>query len=190
MPLGYNVPQDNPIDFEALYHAEVAQSRQHIPEPPSMPDTVPYIEPVAVPTVNFQRRSLSTAKINGNIVIVTQGINDDDFTLFPIGNPINTSGRDSKETLQPIDHSRYDPYNGQTSTMFGDKLSTYLLGGCAGILALIFTVMLTSSGKSPAQQAVAPYQPTPYTIETEKCKPGGFLWTGEECNRTTERGIR
>lgn len=186
MTIGFNVPQDNSNDFEKLYYEEIAQSRQHIPEPPSMPDTVPITEPVAIP----QRRSLTTAMINGNLVIVTQGINNDDFTLFPIGNPINTSGRDgSKETLPPIDHSRYDPYNGQTSTMFGDKTSTFMIGGCIIVLTMIITIAFMGSGKQPTPVPI-PYQPTPYSIETEKCIPGGFLWTGKECKTTVERGIR
>lgn len=125
---------------------------------------------------------LTTAKINGNTVIVTTGINDDDFTIFPIANPVNTSGRiENKETLQQYDHQP-----GQTSTMFSDKLSTGLIGGCVLILSMILTAVIVGGNKQ--NQPV--YQPTPYTIETEDCEPSGFLWMGKTCKTRIERGIR
>lgn len=136
--------------------------------------------PVEPPKRQVERH-LTMKKINGNIVIVTAGIGGDDFTIFPIGVPINTSGRDSKETLPLIKEKV------QTDTMFGDKTATIFIGCCVVLLSMCLTALVVGSGK---QSQPIPYQPTPYTIETEDCEPSGFLWMGKACKSRIERGIR
>lgn len=113
---------------------------------------------------------ISLKRVNGNTVIFTKGHDGDDFSIHKMPPVLNTGD------------------------FWSDPKSVILLGiGIvifAGVTTWLIMLSIVSGNNKGTVAQPQQYQPMPYSVTNEKCKPSGFLWLGETCNTTKETGYR
>jgi hypothetical protein len=169
--------QQSSIDLQQLRSLIQAELRTLKENQTAIDESIqqqPSTPPESTVTPVYYNPGMTVKYVNGNPVIFTSGRNGDDFGIHRMPSAMNT-GSKLHQTIGD------DPV-----AVIG--LGIAVLLGVGVFTWIVISAFGSNRGNDYVQQR--PYQPQPYSITTKECKPSGFLWLGETCNTTTERGVK